>query len=82
MVGLARDILENNYFEFNETIYRQRMGTAIGTKFAPALANIFMSLLERKMLSESSLKPLICWRFLDDVFMVWLKVIRYASNPV
>ena len=31
-----------------------------------------MSLLKRKMLSESSLKPLIWWRFLDDVFMVWL----------
>lgn len=40
LVGLARDILENNYFEFNETIYRQRMGTAIETvKFAPVLAN-------------------------------------------
>ena len=35
LVGLARDILENNYFEFNGNTYRQRMGTAIGTRFAP-----------------------------------------------
>ena len=59
LVGLARDILENNYFEFNETIYRQRMGTAIGTSFAPAFANIFMSLCRKKMLSQSSLKRAI-----------------------
>ena len=59
LVGLARDILENNYFEFNETIYGQTMGTAIGTKFAPAFANIFMSLCRKKMLSESSLKRVI-----------------------
>ena len=42
LVGLARNILENYYFEFNGNIYRQR----IGTKFAPVLANIFMPKLE------------------------------------
>ena len=35
LAGLAGDILENNYFEFNGNTYRQRMGTAIGTRFAP-----------------------------------------------
>ena len=48
------------------------MDTAIGTKFAPALANIFMSKLERKMLSECVLKPWFWWRRLDDVFFIWL----------
>ena len=35
-------------------------------------ANIFMSKLERKMLSECVLKPWFWWRFLDDVFFIWL----------
>ena len=69
-VCLARDILENNYFEFNGNTYRQRTGTAIGTKFPPAFANIFMLKLERKMLSECVLKPWFWWRFLDDVFFI------------
>ena len=38
--------LENNYFEFDEKIFRQKLGTAIGTKFAPGFANIFMRYLE------------------------------------
>ena len=36
LVGLASLVLDNNYFEFNDKIYRQALGTAIGTKFAPA----------------------------------------------
>ena len=36
LVGLASLVLNNNYFEFNNKIYRQNLGTAIGKKFAPA----------------------------------------------
>ena len=40
LVGLASLVLENNYFEFNDRFHRQKLGTAIGTKFAPACANL------------------------------------------
>ena len=33
---LASLVLDNNYFEFNDKIYRQTLGTATGTEFAPA----------------------------------------------
>jgi hypothetical protein len=69
---MAKMILENNYFEFNEEIYWQRQGTAIGTKFAPAFANIFIYVLETKMLQECDWKPWIWWRFLDDIFFICL----------
>ena len=52
-VGLASLVLDNNYFEFNNMIYRQKLGTAIGTKFAPAYANLFMSGLEERLLDAS-----------------------------
>ena len=42
-VALAKLVLENNYFEFNERIYRQKLGAAIGTKFVPAFVNLFMA---------------------------------------
>jgi hypothetical protein len=50
LIEMATLILENNYFEFDVEIYWQKHGTAIGTKFAPPYANIFMYVLEAKML--------------------------------
>ena len=40
LVDLARLILENNYFEFDGKVYKQKLGTAIGTKIAPSFVNI------------------------------------------
>ena len=67
---MARLILENNYFEFDGKVYKQKLGTAIGIKFAPSFANIFMSQLEVKMI-ERDLGPWFWWRYLDDIF-IWL----------
>ena len=66
LVSPARLILENNYFEFDEKIFRQKLGTAIGTKFAPGFANIFMGYLKEKFLETCEFKPWVWWRFLDD----------------
>ena len=48
LIKLEKLVLKNNYFEFNGKIFRQKLGTAIGTKFAPEYANIFMGCLERE----------------------------------
>ena len=72
LVGLASLVLENNYFEFNDRFYRQKLGTAIGTKFAPAYANLFMTRLEERLLEASPDKPLVWMRFIDDVFFIWM----------
>ena len=72
LIEMATIILENNYFEFDGDIYWQKQGTAIGTKFAPAYANIFMYVLEIRMLKECEFKPWVWWRFLDDIFFIWL----------
>ena len=60
-----------NYFEFNDKIYRQELGTAVGTKFAPAYANFFMGRLEERLLEASVDKPLVWMRFINDVFFIW-----------
>ena len=58
-------------FEFNGKVYKQKSGTAIGTKFAPAYANLFMSSLEEDMLNSCEVKPWIWYRYIDDVFFIW-----------
>ena len=39
---MADFVLKNNFFEFNGEVELQKYGTAIGTKFAPPYAGIFM----------------------------------------
>ena len=41
-------VLKNNYFQFSDKAYQQISGVAIGTKFAPPYACIFMDQLESK----------------------------------
>ena len=60
-----------NNFEFENNYYLQLHGTAMGTKMAPAYANLFMGDLEQKLLAQSPLKPLAWWCYIDDIFMIW-----------
>ena len=53
LVKMAEFVLKNDYFEFNESIKQQISGTAIGTKFAPPYACIFMDKLETNFLKTS-----------------------------
>ena len=52
-------VLKKNVFEFNSECFLQTSGTAIGTKMAPAYANIVMSIFERYLLTGSCYKPLV-----------------------
>lgn len=64
-------VLKNNVFEFNEKFYLQTQGTAMGTKMAPAYANLFMGKLEER-LRQIGNKHILLWRrFIDDIFIVW-----------
>ena len=69
--AMLRTVLEHNYFEFNGAMYQQIQGTAMGTKMAPAYANIFMDELEQKIISNLPTKPLMWKRYIDDIIAVW-----------
>ena len=43
LLKMAEFVLKNNYFEFGNKLKQQTSGTAVGTKFAPPCACIFMS---------------------------------------
>ena len=68
---LLEHVLHMNYFIFNGEIYLQTGGTAMGTRVAPSLANLFMGRIEHQLLESSEFKPLIFLRFIDDIFLVW-----------
>ena len=71
ILELLKLSLENNDFEFNGKWYLQTWGTAMGKKFAPNYANIFMAKWEKEALNKCNRKPLFYKRFLDDIKILW-----------
>ena len=66
---LAKLVLQRNVFEFDNQLYLQVLGTAIGTKMAPNFSNIFMDRLERDFFSRTQYTPSIWWRYIDDILV-------------
>ena len=64
----AEFVLKNNYFEFNSTVKQQISGTAIGTKFAPPYACIFMNYIGREFRKSEQIQHWIWFRYIDDIF--------------
>ena len=63
--------LLRNDFQFNNETYLQTKGTAMGKKYAPAFANIFMHYWEQQALSSTNYTPLFWKRYIDDIFGTW-----------
>ena len=63
----AQFVLKNNFFEFNNDIFAQISGTAVGKRFAPPYACIFMDQIETKFFGTQSHQPMIWFRF----FLIW-----------
>ena len=87
VLSFAELVLKSNNFEFNGRYYLQKRGTAIGTRMAPSYANIFMDRLERRLIQNAEVKPLIWWRYIDDIFIIWTEgedrlkeFINYLNN--
>ena len=43
----------------------------MGTKMAPSYANLFMGRFEQNALDHAPHSPLIWWRYIDDIFLLW-----------
>lgn len=63
-------ILTHNTFTFLDKLYHQCCGTAMGTKFAPSYANLFMRAFKTKHIIEStwSKNIVVYKRYIDDLF--------------
>ena len=71
IIKMAEFFLKNNSIEFNSKFHKQISGTAIGTKFAPPYAWIFMDYIETEFLKSQEIKPWLWKRFIDDIFFIW-----------
>jgi hypothetical protein len=89
-IFLLRWVLFNNVLEFNNKLYLQIRGTAMGTPCAVVFACIFMGMLERRALASIrgiSFMPLYYKRFIDDILTIAASIqdceaIKHALNAI
>ena len=70
LTKLPEVVLKNNIFEFDEKTFKHKRGTAVGTKFAPPCATLFMADFEEKMLKSFKKKPMIRCGYIDDTLFI------------
>jgi hypothetical protein len=71
VIALLELSLKGNDFEFAGEIFQQICGCAMGKRFSPGFANLYMAEWEKEALENCPNQPLIYRRYLDDIFMIW-----------
>ena len=71
IIDLLRWVLKHNYLSFENNIYRQVSGTAMGTPCAPVYANLVLFYIEEPLLSPQHSRPILYQRYLDDIFAIF-----------
>jgi len=71
IIRLLELTLNNNDFEFDGKFYLQICGIAMGRKYAPSAANIYLREFDRRAMNGYHIRPKLYSRFLDDIFGVW-----------
>ena len=67
---MARLILDNNYFAYNDKYYKQIRGGAMGSAFTQVLANIYMFEWEQDLIQHQTLHNEIYGRLVLENFSI------------
>ena len=64
---------QESYFIFNDILYKQKEGVAMGSPLDPTMANVFLSFYEMKWLEQcpNEFKPVFYRRYVDDIFVLF-----------
>lgn len=69
---LVDTVLKQNFFQFNNKVYSQNSGLAMGSNLSPLLAEIFLYFLEQNIKSHPLFaKFLFYYRYVDDILVAF-----------
>ena len=67
-----RLLMTNKLFQFGDTYWLQKLGTAMGAPPAPPWATIFFGIHEETVLAQFGDKLQLYRRFMDNVLDIWM----------
>ena len=68
LIGLC---VNNNYFQYENSFYKQKFGISMGSPLSPVLANLFMEFFESELLPTLPVQPPLWVRYVDDILIFW-----------
>ena len=71
IIQLLEISLKRNDFIFDDKVFLQVQGTAMGRRYAPHYADIYMAEFETQALAKCDKQPDCYFRYLDDIFLIW-----------
>jgi len=71
ILSLLELVLKNNVFQFDNRLFLQVLGTAMGKSPAPMLAGIYLRKLDLAAIREGGDLLEMFFRFIDDIFAIW-----------
>jgi len=71
ILDLLELTLRNNDFVFDGKFYLQICGIAMGRRYAPSAANIYLRRFDIQAMTGFRINPKLYGRFLDDIFGIW-----------
>ncbi len=84
LIEFLKHVLKYNIFEFNTNLYQQEIGTAMGTRVAPTMANIFMSEIDSKIQNcarDENLDFIYFYkRYIDDILVIWTGTLEQLNS--
>jgi predicted GIY-YIG superfamily endonuclease len=72
--------IKTTFFQYKNDFYTQDFGMAMGSPLSPFLSNIFMEHFEDSFVQNYNYKPLIWWRYVDDIFAVYQHNEHHLNN--
>ena len=71
LLKLTELCMDQNYFQFNDSFFKQTDGTTMGNSLSPFLADLYMSYFETELKQSLPYFPKTWHRYVDDIFCIF-----------